>query len=340
MKKFEPELLLKQTRITREGNNLVELEFYGFIVHCSNINNEKSIRTIGSPQNYPFFHRSCAKPLQASLIDDYKTIDFFGLTSEEIAVCCGSHTGERIHLEMLKNLLKKGGLSEKDLKCPTIPPLNNFDELKSFSPLHNNCSGKHALMLLICVQNGWDIENYLDVNHPLQIKMHEKIKTLCELSEETTDLPQSLDGCSAPNWATSLEALSKGFLNLMNFHPHIKDSMVEHPYLLGGKKRLDTHLMQIAPHICAKVGAGGLCVVVNIETNESLVIKLIDADMKARTIITLEALRQLSWVNIDSINTNLLNEINELNSFFDSNIYTQTGTKIGEYRACFDLQKS
>lgn len=317
---FKPSLLLQQKR-----SGFVELEYYGFIVFCGS---DKKIKTIGETYHYPFFHRSCAKPLQASLIEDYETDKYFNLTDEEIALSCGSHTGEKIHTETLKSMLKKADLKESDLKCPIIAPLNNSEKLSTFSTLHNNCSGKHTLMLLLCRQNNWDIKHYLNINHPLQKKIYTKIKALCEVQGE---LPDTLDGCTAPNFATSLEELAIGFNNLCRTHLTVRNAMMKYPYMVGGRNRLDTHLMEIAPQICAKVGAGGLCSIVNTRTNESLVIKVIDADMKARTIIALEALIQLNWVNIKSINTNLLDD------YFDKNIYTETGIKVGEFVPCFDM---
>lgn len=318
MSSLNPELLLQQKR-----GSLVELEFYGFLLL---LDENGLVKKIGDDKNNPFFHRSCAKPLQASLIQDYDTDSFYGLTEEEIAVCCGSHAGERCHIDVLKGLLKKGGLQEDDLRCPIIPPLNNFDGLKNFSPLHNNCSGKHVMMLLLCAQNGWNRKDYLSFEHPLQKKILSKLEFLCE----EKGLISTLDGCGAPNWASSLEALGRGFLKFVQTHTKISSSMQNKPYFAGGQNRLDTHIMQSAFHTVAKVGAGGLCVIVNTRTNESLVIKVIDADMKARTIIALEALRQLSWVNINSIDTNLL-------KYFDSSVYTQTGVRVGEYTPCFKL---
>ncbi len=318
MTAFHPDCLLVQKRA-----GIVELEFYGFILY---LNRSGVKKRVGLDNNYPFFHRSCAKPLQASLIKDFKTDKFYDLTEKEIAVCCGSHTGESCHIEILKNLLAKADLREENLKCPVIPPLNNFDSLKKFSPLHNNCSGKHTLMLMICRQNGWDIEHYLSFEHPLQKNILLKLEALCF----ERNLKATLDGCTAPNWATSLEGLGKGFLELAAGHKFIVDAMRNNPYYVGGLNRLDTHIMQISDYITAKVGAGGLCVIVNTLTNEALVVKVMDADMKARTIIALEAVKQLNWINNDSIDSNLL-------KYFDSCIYTENGIKVGEYTPCFSL---
>ncbi len=317
---FKPALLLQQKR-----SGYVETEHYGFIVHC---NADKKISSIGKTNGYPFFHRSCAKPLQASLIDDYETIKHYNLTSEEIAVCCASHAGEKVHIEILKKLLKKGGFNESDMQCPAIAPLNNFENLKNFSKLHNNCSGKHILMLLLCKQNNWDIKTYLDKDHPLQKAVYKKIKDLCEEKEE---MHFTLDGRMAPNWATSLVNLAVGFLNLIIQSSDITDAMKAHPYLIGGKDRLDTNLMLLSSDIVAKVGAQGLCTVANTGTRESLVIKLTDTNFKARATIALEILTQLNWINTNSIDSKLLYD------FFDYTTYTESGERVGAYSPCFDL---
>lgn len=321
---LKPKLLLQETR-----SGLVELQYYGWIVFCDS---SKNIKTYGETNQYPFFHRSCAKPLQAAIIKDFKTKEYYSLTDEEIAVCCGSHTGEPVHLEILRDILKKAGLTENDLKCPVIEPLNKDEQRKfsKYSPLHNNCSGKHTLMLAVCRQMGWDLKSYLDKNHPLQKAVYEKIKTLCE---EKNELPFTLDGCTSPNWATSLEGLTKGFYNLFCTpeYEDIKQALIKYPYLIGGKDRPDTQIMELNHKLIAKAGAGGLLSIVNTETNEVLTFKIIDADMKARSIIAIETMIKIGWLNINSIDKKLLD--NSLNK----NVTTETGEIVGEYKTTFDM---
>lgn len=319
---FHPQVLLTQTR-----NGLTELEFSGFIVFCGK---NKNIKTIGTTNRYPFFQRSCAKPMQASLIADFDTKNYYSLTPEEIAVCCGSHTGEAVHLELLRGLLNRAGLSEKDLQCPAVPPLNKEEQKKytDYSPLHNNCSGKHTLMLLLCKQNGWSIDNYLDFNHPLQKLVYNRIQELCETDSQ---LPATRDGCGAPNWALPLEEQTKGFLNLFCAEKYsiIKDAFLKHPYLIGGHDRQDTDIMTHTHGICAKAGAGGLLSICNLNTAEAVTIKLIDADMKARILVAIELLKQLNWADKNSIN-NLLN--------IYSNIVTaENGEYVGRYEVQFQI---
>ena len=51
---------------------------------------------------HPFYLRSCAKPLQASLLIDYGA----NLSEEEFALICGSHAGEDCHVEIAEKLLR------------------------------------------------------------------------------------------------------------------------------------------------------------------------------------------------------------------------------------------
>lgn len=315
---FKPKLLLQQTR-----SGLTELEYYGWIVYCKS---DKQIKTFGKTNFYPFFHRSCAKPLQAAITKDLKTKDFYSLSDEEIAICCASHTGEPLHIELIKQILHKAGLTEDDLQCPIIEPLNKEEQRKytTYSRLHNNCSGKHTLMLAVCKQMGWDLKNYLDENHPLQQAIYEKIQNLCE---EQDTMPCSLDGCNAPVWATSLESLAKAFYNLFctNDYEYIKSAFLKHPYLIGGKDRPDTNIMELNHRLIAKAGAGGLLSIVNTETKEVIVLKIIDADMKARSIIAIETMSLMGWLNKNSIDKTLLN------NSLKNTVTTETDKIVGEF---------
>ena len=78
----------------RDG--LIEREHFGYVLHRGQL---QGVEKIGDDKNYPFYIRSCAKPLQASLIIDYELDKEFNMTEEEIAVCCASHTGERVHTQ-------------------------------------------------------------------------------------------------------------------------------------------------------------------------------------------------------------------------------------------------
>ena len=129
----------------------------------------------GDVNDYPYYLRSCAKPLQASLLVDYGLDEMFDLTSEEIALICASNAGEKCHTDIAERLLKKFGLDYDSLKCGMHKPLSRTrqDEMlitkEPVTYLHNNCIGKHLLFLVLCKVNGWDMKTYDEVDNPLHI---------------------------------------------------------------------------------------------------------------------------------------------------------------------------
>lgn len=298
-----PKLLAEYIR-----DGLVEAEHFGYIIAA---NNEKIIDREGESANYPFYLRSCAKPLQASLIIDYGMDKEFDMTEKEIALCCASHAGEKIHTELADGLLKKFGLEENLLKCGLHSPLSKTAQeelLLSKTPVrfvHNNCSGKHIFMLGLCKMNGWDLKTYDDLNHPLQQEIKKKIYELCGIAHSggaDKDYPVTKDGCGVPIFSMPLFNMAKGYINLFcdPKYEKIKNAFLNHPYVIGGENRTDTKIIQHSKNIIAKVGAGGLCIVVNLESKECLVVKISDCDMKVRELVVLNSLKNLRWANIEA----------------------------------------
>src|SRR5205085_11118833 len=125
--------------------------------------------------------RSAAKPFQALPLLENGGIEEFELTPEEIAITCGSHGGEAVHVSMAAALLRRGDFDEEDLLCGAHVPYDEkaAAELRALgespSPLHNNCSGKHAGMLLAAKLMDLPSANYIDAEHPLQQRMRERV---------------------------------------------------------------------------------------------------------------------------------------------------------------------
>lgn len=290
------EILIKYLR-----DGLTEKEHYGYII----VSNKKHIiDTHGDSKDIPFYLRSCAKPLQASLLIDFKIDKYFDLTEEEIAMCCASHTGEEIHVKTAKKFLKKIGLDERYLKCGFHKPIAQKvqEELilkgQNETIFHNNCVGKHIMMLAICKVKNWRLQTYDSFNHPLQQAIKEKVNELCEVKQE---YPVTKDGCGVPIMSMPLKNMLKGYLNLFfeSKYEKIKNAFLNQPYIIGGENRLDTKIIEKSNNLIAKVGAGGLCIVVNLGNEEALAVKISDCDMKAREIVTLDALKKLHWANIE-----------------------------------------
>lgn len=284
----------------------------------------------GSIYSEPYYLRSCAKPLQATLLIDYGA----DLTEEELALCCGSHAGEECHIEVARKILHKYDIDEKLLKCGTHAPLSRSMQDKMLlrgekpSAIHNNCSGKHIGFLVCCKLKGWDMETYYEPEHPLQIAVKEKINELCNIyvdptsktkisilpqGEELPMYPATTDGCGVPILSMPLYKMLCGYINLLKYDKII-DAIKNHPYIFGGENRLDTEIIKNTNGLVAKVGAGGLCVVLNIEKKDAFVVKINDCSMEARRFAVLDTINRLGWGNIK----------------FDNKIKTLQGKIVGE----------
>lgn len=296
-------------RIEYVRDGLVEEFHEGIVVHYKE----------GNSPLEPYYLRSCAKPLQAALLLDYGA----GLTDDELALCCGSHSGEDCHVEVARRILKKYDIDEKLLKCGRHAPLSRSMQDKmllrgeEFTEIHNNCSGKHIGFLVVCKLNGWDMETYYEAEHPLQRAVREKIYEMCGIAapRESNILPYPMttDGCGVPILSMPLYNMLIGYINLLKYE-RIVNSILKYPYIFGGENRLDTEIIQKTDGILAKVGAGGLCVVVNVREKDAFAVKINDCSMEARRFAVLDTINRLGWGKID----------------YDNKIRTLAGKIVGE----------
>lgn len=309
---YKPVKLIEHVR-----DGLVEQEHSGFVV----LKRNNDFISIGDSLDYPFYLRSCAKPLQAALLIDEKLDEELGLNSEEIAIACASHAGEDCHVQSAKSFMYKADICEGWIRCGLHAPLAKSIICDEPTVFHNNCSGKHILMLALAKHFGFDINTYYEKNHPLQLMIKKKVYELCEYNGET---PVSTDGCGVPIFSMPLKNMLTGFFNLFcdEKYVKIKNAFLENPYLIGGEDRLDTKIMQKSPNCIAKVGAGGLCIVVNTKTEEGFIVKILDADMNAREFVVLNILKQLGWssIKIDYDIKTLHNEVVGQKCFLISDI--------------------
>ena len=185
-------------------------------------------------------------------------------------------------------------------------------------------------MLLICKELGFDTKNYKDFENPLSEFIINQVIKLCGTTKQ--EITVSKDGCGLPVIATTLEALGRGFLNLFCSpkYEKIKWAFLHNPYVIGGKDRLDSELINASGNLIAKVGACGLCVVVNPQKQECIVVKIADSNMEARSIITIDALLQLKWPE----NNNFTDQIKNI---YCKDIISQDNIVLGDIYSCFNI---
>ncbi|AGZ46389.1 asparaginase [Actinoplanes friuliensis] len=244
----------------------------------------------------PTFPRSSNKPLQ--------TVGMLraGLRTAEpadLALISGSHFGEPFHVARVRQILETAGLDESALRCPASLPLSEDErdivlrDGRGAERILMNCSGKHAGMLATCVANGWPLDDYRDVKHPLQVTL---AATVSELVGEPI-AATGIDGCGAPVLGFSLTALARGFQRLVQAPPQsferlVADTMRADPQLVAGTGEDDTRLMQGVPGLLAKGGAEGV-VAVAVEGAGAVALKIEDGAMRARMPVLVSALRRL-----------------------------------------------
>lgn len=238
----------------------------------------------------PVFPRSANKPLQAvgMVRAGLRLAD-----AAELAVVCASHRGQPFHLDLVRAMLRRGGLGDSDLGNAASPPL--ADPCGESTRLHQNCSGKHAGMLLTCQAAGWPLAGYLETDHPLQRAL---TATMEDLTGERA-AAIGIDGCGAPAHAFSLKAVARAFLALVGSEPGTPeratgDAMRAHPEYVSGTDdgAQDTHLMRGVPGLVAKGGAEGVHAVA-LPGVGAVALKIDDGARRAAMPVLKAALRRL-----------------------------------------------
>ena len=235
-------------------------------VHVAVVDSEGRLSASVGDAERVVFHRSAAKPFQAVPLVDDKVAERFTLTTEELALCCASHSGEPEHEALARSILSKAGLDESDLECGPHLPLDRAAAEAllraggSPSAIHNNCSGKHAGMLALAVAHGWPTRGYIRRDHPVQVWMVAEMCRWTKLQEDEIGLGQ--DGCGVVSFATPLARLAGGFARLGGADGpprQIVSAMCAHPFLVAGTGRFGTALGRAAgERLFGKTGAEGV----------------------------------------------------------------------------------
>ena len=169
------------------------------------------------------------------------------------------------------------------------------------SPLHNNCSGKHAGMLSLANYLKEDPKGYTNEDHPVQMKIMEQVKHFSELEE----FPTSTDGCSAPvpflplyNIALMYQKLAGNGYDELNI---LYDAIVSNPYHLAGKDRFDTDFITAMDgNAVTKIGGEGVRGLgIRTDNGEAygMAIKIIDGSQRCNPKATIAILKELKLIN-------------------------------------------
>ncbi len=238
--------------------------------------------------------RSSCKMIQALPLVESGAADAFGLTTQQLALSCASHRGAAIHTDRVTRWLSDLGLGEADLRCGPQEPADTEARnalIRAYSEpcqIHNNCSGKHSGFLTYTKHIGAGPE-YVEVSHPLQLAIRAGF-------EEVTGLDSpgyGIDGCSAPNFATTVHGLARamGYFAGASGGPSARDkaavrlheAMRLHPELVSGEGAAATELMRATGgEVAVKSGADGVYIAILPDQRLGVALKLLDGSDKAK----------------------------------------------------------
>ena len=273
--------------------------------------------------------RSCNKPIQALGM----VRAGLSLPPELLALACASHSGEPFHLEGVRRILAGAGLDESALQTPPDYPLDDAAREQLIrdggerTPLHMNCSGKHAAMLATCVLNGWSTEDYLDPEHPLQVAI---AVAFADLTGEPVKVV-AVDGCGAPLLSTSLIGLARAFraLALATSGPErlVADAIRSHPAFVSGTTRDELALLTAIPGSIGKAGAES-CYAVALADGRAFALKTDDGAPRVRPVLMTAALERSGVLAMEGVDADAVRRTGELPLLGG-------GRPVGEIRASF-----
>ncbi len=264
-------------------------------VHCGHavICDAKGIVSAWGNPEAVIFPRSSCKMLQALPLIESGAASARGLTDAHLALACASHKGSQLHVDMARRWVADLGLAEADLRCGAHEP-DDKDERNRLiraddrpCQYHNNCSGKHAGFLTVA-QHLKAGPEYLDLDHPLQRAIRASFEDVTHLASPG----YGIDGCSAPNFATTVHGLARAMATFATARDHgmvreramhrLTRAMAAYPELIAGEGAACTELMRaMGGKVAIKYGAEAVYVAILPEQGLGMALKIVDGAKRA-----------------------------------------------------------
>ena len=270
--------------------SLLESLHLGHAVICDDTG--QIVQSWGDPEAL-IFPRSSSKMIQALPLITSGAADKYGLTREHLALSCASHNGATIHTTRVQAWLDQLGLTDDAFRCgpqePGDRPAREEMIRAHAAPCqyHNNCSGKHSGFLTVAQHMGAGPE-YVDIDHPVQQAALSAFDEVTGLTSPT----YGIDGCSAPNPATTVHAMARAMAWFASAHDRndrqsqaavrLREAMMAHPDLVAGEGRSCTALMRAMPgRVAVKTGAEAMFVAIVPEKRMGIALKIADGATRA-----------------------------------------------------------
>lgn len=260
--------------------------------HALVMDNTGIVHAWGDPQTV-IFPRSSCKMIQALPLIESGAAEAAGLGDRHLALACASHSGAAIHTGLVTEWLGHIGQAEGDLRCGTHWPLDApardgmIRAGDAPCQIHNNCSGKHTGFLTLNrhIRGG---SEYVEADHPVQRAVREATEEVtCEASPG-----YGIDGCSAPNFATTVTGLARAMAAFAGAGDGsgardramalLTRAMGAHPELVAGEGRACTELMRaMGGRVAVKTGAEAVFVGIVPEKRIGIALKIEDGGTRA-----------------------------------------------------------
>jgi L-asparaginase II len=271
----------------------------------------KIVDAIGDAQRAMYW-RSAAKPFQALQFVKQGGLEKYGITQKELALLVSSHSGEPMHVELVKGILAKIGLTADALDCGPARPMNYkaanalVENHEKPQAVHNPCSGKHSQILALCRMMGLDIAGYTKPEHEVEKIIHAHVAMAARIPNEKLKI--GIDGCGVPVFYLPLYNMALAYARLAMPEKGgwgdyekaaltIRNAMRAYPEILAGTGRIDTVVSTITKgRIIAKIGANAVYCLADTKNGIGIAFKIEDGSYRAINPAVIGVLKRLDLI--------------------------------------------
>jgi len=282
------------------------------------------------------FPRSAMKPLQsialAELLNQHP--EHGQLSLAEYALITASHNAEDIHVGAVHHLLSRFGLDPDHLICGAhwsldqATSLSQARSIETPTKAHNNCSGKHAGMLVLAHLMGAPLEGYHKITHPVQQRIIGVMEQMTGIN--LLDYPHGIDGCGAPAVSGPLGNWARGFAvfadrSMLPDHRvdaiiAIRDGIAAAPLMIAGHGRCCSGVAEhFGDVMTVKTGAEGVFAAAFHDLGLGLLLKTRDGNKRGAEAALGAVLHILGY-----------EEKPELDQFFNPTLKNWAGEEVGK----------
>jgi L-asparaginase II len=187
----------------------------------------------------------------------------------------------------------------------------------------------------VCRLRGWPLDNYMELNHPLQ---QDILHTMAHYSGlAIKDIHTGTDGCGVPVFYLPLKAMANMYVRLFSEEreepQQISQAMRRNPEMVGGTHRFDSVFMrEMGGKVVCKGGSEGLeCSAVVRDAPVAVVLKVEDGNERASWPGLLEMYNQLGLASTE--------ELARLEEFWHPPVRNVAGKVVGRIRPHFTVEQ-